>query len=285
MSKTASGARKRRLRLMRAEGIHPTLVTYNTMLMGASAERDWEAVATRSASCGRSGQARGRHHADCLCGIEKLQAAADARAGRGGSAVGAAAAEGADADGAVLEHAVRQVGARARRGLHRPGDLCERLREVVAEETERRRHQPARAPRRARCALASRRRLSPRNVQGRGPSADAARRVHATHAYDALLRALHVSERGADVESRVRGDADGGARRTVHTYNSLIASYKARRQWQRAGDAMARMQEEGIAPDAITFDALIDVAEETGIDLRHGVAGAGAGGGPPAMRG
>ena len=27
---------------------------------------------------------------------------------------------------------------------------------------------------------------------------------------------------------------------------------------------MARMQEEGIAPDAITFDALIDVAEETG---------------------
>ena len=32
--------------------------------------------------------------------------------------------------------------------------------------------------------------------------------------------------------------------RTVHTYNSLIASYEARRQWQRAGDAMARMQEE-----------------------------------------
>ena len=41
-----------------------------------------------------------------------------------------------------------------------------------------------------------------------------------------------------------------GTRRTVHTYNTLIASYEARRQWQRAGDAMTRMQEEGIAPGA-----------------------------------
>jgi pentatricopeptide repeat protein len=85
-----------------------------------------------------------------------------------------------------------------------------------------------------------------------------------THAYDALLRALHVSGRGEEVERAFAEMTDGGARRTVHTYNSLIASHEARRQWQRAGDAMARMQEEGIAPDAITFDALIDVAEETG---------------------
>ena len=85
-----------------------------------------------------------------------------------------------------------------------------------------------------------------------------------TYAYDALLRALHVSGRGEEVERAFAEMTDGGARRTVHTYNSLIASHEARRQWQRAGDAMARMQEEGIAPDAITFDALIDVAEETG---------------------
>ena len=85
-----------------------------------------------------------------------------------------------------------------------------------------------------------------------------------THAYDALLRALHVSGRGEEVERTFAEMTDVGARRTVHTYNSLIASHEARRQWRSAGDAMARMQEEGIAPDAITFDALIDVAEETG---------------------
>jgi pentatricopeptide repeat protein len=71
---------KRVLRLMRSEGIHPTLVTYNTMLMGASAERDWEEVATVFRELLRSGQVPDAITLDCLCGIEKLQAAADARA-------------------------------------------------------------------------------------------------------------------------------------------------------------------------------------------------------------
>ena len=74
---------KRVLRLMRSEGIHPTLVTYNTMLMGASAERDWEEVATVFRELLRSGQVPDAITLDCLCGIEKLQAAADARPTRG----------------------------------------------------------------------------------------------------------------------------------------------------------------------------------------------------------
>ena len=72
---------QRVLRLMRAEGIQPTLVTYNTMLMGASAERDWKGVTDTFRELLQSGQAPDAITLDCLCGIEKLQAAADARGG------------------------------------------------------------------------------------------------------------------------------------------------------------------------------------------------------------
>ena len=256
---------KRVLRLMRSEGIHPTLVTYNTMLMGASAERDWEEVATVFRELLRSGQVPDAITLDCLCGIEKLQAAADARADAE-AAARRAVGDSDDENDAVLENGVVQTPPVSHAAVSTDlGDLCERLREVVAEETER-------AANPARDAQAR----ADGNLMGGGSSAASRRGTYPgappptrpgaalTYAYDALLRALHVSGRGEEVERAFAEMTDGGARRTVHTYNSLIASHEARRQWQRAGDAMARMQEEGIAPDAITFDALIDVAEETG---------------------
>jgi pentatricopeptide repeat protein len=263
---------KRVLRLMRAEGIHPTLVTYNTMLMGASAERDWGEVSTVFRDLLRSGHTPDAITLDCLCGIEKLQAAADARAeaeaaARRAMALGSAGEISGEDDGDAVDAVAEPSG----HGSHASavstdlGDLCERLREVVAEETERLGSNPGEDAR-ARADEATRGASSAAARRGTYPGAPAVSRPGAalTHAYDALLRALHVSGRGEEVESAFAQMTDCGARRTVHTYNSLIASHEARRQWQRAGDAMARMQEEGIAPDAITFDALIDVAEETG---------------------
>ena len=257
---------QRVLRLMRAEGIQPTLVTYNTMLMGASAERDWKGVTDTFRELLQSGQAPDAITLDCLCGIEKLQAAADARAeaeAAAARAVGADGdAEGADAEGADAEGA-DEAPARGAPAANLD-ELCDLLRVVVDEEIVRNAgggvvNGNAADDRMGASSAASRR----GTYKGAGlppppPGAST------THAYDALLRALHASGRGADVESTYREMLDSNVRRTVHTYNSLIASYEARRQWQRAGDAMARMQEEGITPDAITFDALIDVTEEMG---------------------
>ena len=257
---------QRVLRLMRAEGIQPTLVTYNTMLMGASAERDWKGVTDTFRELLQSGQAPDAITLDCMCGIEKLQAAADARAeaeAAAARAVGADGdAEGADAEGADAEGA-DEAPARGAPAANLD-ELCDLLRVVVDEEIVRNAgggvvNGNAADDRMGASSAASRR----GTYKGAGlppppPGAST------THAYDALLRALHASGRGADVESTYREMLDSNVRRTVHTYNSLIASYEARRQWQRAGDAMARMQEEGITPDAITFDALIDVTEEMG---------------------
>ena len=127
---------QRVLRLMRAEGIQPTLVTYNTMLMGASAERDWKGVTDTFRELLQSGQAPDAITLDCLCGIEKLQAAADARAeaeAAAARAVGADGdAEGADAEGADAEGADE---APARGALAANLDeLCDLLRVVVDEE-------------------------------------------------------------------------------------------------------------------------------------------------------
>lgn len=257
---------KRVLQLMRSEGIHPTLVTYNTMLMGASAERDWEEVATVFRELLRSGQVPDAITLDCLCGIEKLQAAADARADAEAAARRAVGASIDENDAVFEENGDSRTPPVSHAAVSTDlGDLCERLREVVAEETERAANPARDAPARADGDL-MRGASSAASRRGTYPGAPPPTRPGAalTHAYDALLRALHVSGRGEEVERAFAEMTDGGARRTVHTYNSLIASHEARRQWQRAGDAMARMQEEGIAPDAITFDALIDVAEETG---------------------
>ena len=257
---------QRVLRLMRAEGIQPTLVTYNTMLMGASAERDWTRVTNTFRELLRSGQAPDAITLDCLCGIEKLQAAADARAEAEAAAARAvgvdADAQGADDEGADDEGA-DEAPARGAPAA-KLDELCDLLRVVVDEEIARNAGGGAvdgnAADDRMGASSAASRRGSYKGAGLPPPPPGAS----TTHAYDALLRALHASGRGADVESTYREMLDGNVRRTVHTYNSLIASYEARRQWQRAGDAMARMQEEGITPDAITFDALIDVTEEMG---------------------
>lgn len=256
---------QRVLRLMRAEGIQPTLVTYNTMLMGASAERDWTRVTNTFRELLRSGQAPDAITLDCLCGIEKLQAAADARAEAEAAAARAVGVD-ADAQGADEEGADEGADETPARGAPaaKLDELCDLLRVVVDEEIARNAGGGAvdgnAADDRMGASSAASRRGSYKGSGLPPPPPGAS----TTHAYDALLRALHASGRGADVESTYREMLDGNVRRTVHTYNSLIASYEARRQWQRAGDAMARMQEEGITPDAITFDALIDVTEEMG---------------------
>ena len=257
---------KRVLERMREEGIYPTLVTHNTLLMAASAERDWEHVADVFRDVLRGGQSPDAITLDCMCGIEKLQAAADARAEAEeaarrvvGERTGDEPEENRDEpndDAAGSEGNDRRDlgGTFQGRDL---GRLCELLRIVLDEEI----------------ARAERSVTVDEETLTFGASSASARRgsgevlekgAGVAHAYDALLRALHASGRGEEVEATYREMLRRGTRRTVHTYNTLIASYEARRQWQRAGDAMTRMQEEGIAPDAITFDALIDVTEETG---------------------
>ena len=276
---------RRVLTLMKGEGIHPTLVTYNTQLMGASALRDWGEVSDIYRSLLRSGQPPDAITLDCLCGIEKLQQANDARLEQEAAACRAmecAVAGDSTAEGAVGHDTVSPEVTTASTSASldgvvpdsfRPrndlGDLCERLRVVVAEETRLVRNPPG--PAESDAGEGSERGVSI------GASSATARRgsfhntpppalpgAALTFAYDALLRALHIAGRGEEVERVFSDMQNANVKRTVHTYNSLIASHEARRQWQRAGDAMARMQEEGIAPDAITFDALIDVAEETG---------------------
>ena len=81
---------------------------------------------------------------------------------------------------------------------------------------------------------------------------------------DALLRVLHVNNEYAEVEDTFKYMLTSDVTRTVHTYNSLLISYEARKEWQKAGEAMTQMTSEGIVPNALTFDALIDVCEEMG---------------------
>ena len=81
---------------------------------------------------------------------------------------------------------------------------------------------------------------------------------------DALLRVLYVNNEHAQVEDVFKHMVTQGIKRTVHTYNSLLISYEAGKEWEKASDSMAQMTVEGVSPDALTFDALIDVCEEMG---------------------
>jgi pentatricopeptide repeat protein len=65
---------QRVLRVMKSEGVLSTLVTYNTLLMEASAERDWKRAARLYKELIVSGFTPDSITLDCLCGIEKLQA-------------------------------------------------------------------------------------------------------------------------------------------------------------------------------------------------------------------
>lgn len=62
------------LRVMTSEGVVSTLVTYNTLLMEASAERDWPRAMALYKELLVAGFEPDTITLDCLCGIEKLQA-------------------------------------------------------------------------------------------------------------------------------------------------------------------------------------------------------------------
>jgi pentatricopeptide repeat protein len=62
------------LRVMTSEGVVSTLVTYNTLLMEASAERDWPRAKALYKELLVAGFEPDTITLDCLCGIEKLQA-------------------------------------------------------------------------------------------------------------------------------------------------------------------------------------------------------------------
>ena len=253
---------------MRVEEVVPTLVTYNILLMGASAERKWEQVADTFKELLSVGLVPDAITLDCLCGIEKLQVAADARNHRNlhcRRPMGAIFEETIDASLDSTHIQVNHVGSvvdiSSSESDKQLGNLPELLLCIVEEELL---HTAGTYSLENGDNSEQRGYHHERIVTSSGFISTSAKSDTATYAYDALLRSLHVARRGVEVESTFKTMVSRGVRRTVHTYNTLIASFEARRQWQQAGEAMKRMQEEGIAPDALTFDALIDVCEEMG---------------------
>lgn len=231
------------LSMMHAEGVIPTLVTYNTMLMSASARHDWNQVVNIYLELLQHGLTPDAITFDCICGIDKLQSATDAP-GRALSATGSVP----NAKTSCIRH--NDYKSAETRNVHDKksqlsvgnslvtdlGTLPELLRSTLNE-----------------LDMLATESASPQKLTST-----------TCHVYDALLRALHLSGQAAEVETVFKAMVSKRVCRTVHTYNSLIASYEVRRQWKQAGQAMISMQEEGIAPDALTFDALINVCEEMG---------------------
>ena len=66
------------LKMMREEGIVPTLITYNTRLMESTARRDWREAARAYKELLLDGLLPDSITFDCLCGIEKLVLAREA---------------------------------------------------------------------------------------------------------------------------------------------------------------------------------------------------------------
>ena len=232
------------LSMMHAEGVIPTLVTYNTMLMSASARHDWNQVVNIYLELLQHGLTPDAITFDCICGIDKLQSATDAP----GRALSSATVSVPNAKTPFIRHndyksaetqnvddkkSQLSVGNSIVTDL---GTLPELLRSTLNE-----------------LDMLATESASPQKLTST-----------TCHVYDALLRALHLSGQAAEVETVFKAMVSKRVCRTVHTYNSLIASYEVRRQWKQAGQAMISMQEEGIAPDALTFDALINVCEEMG---------------------
>ena len=232
------------LSMMHAEGVIPTLVTYNTMLMSASARHDWNQVVNIYLELLQHGLTPDAITFDCICGIDKLQSATDAP----GRALSSATVSVPNAKTPFIRHndykssetqnvddkkSQLSVGNSIVTDL---GTLPELLRSTLNE-------------------------LDMLATESVSPEKSTS---STCHVYDALLRALHLSGQAAEVETVFEAMVSKRVCRTVHTYNSLIASYEVRRQWKQAGQAMISMQEEGIAPDALTFDALINVCEEMG---------------------
>ena len=207
---------QRVLRVMKSEGLVSTLVTYNTLLMEASAERDWARATALYKELLIAGLTPDTITFDCLCGIEKLQVFREKQLQE---EIARAEREGREAPDYDKVCSVDQTPV---------GDLPVRIRQL-ADDVE-----LAKIP----------------GAKG--------------HVCDALLRVLHVNNENVEVEHSFDQMVSQNVRRTVHTYNSLLISYEARKEWQKAGDAMSQMAIEGITPNALTFDALIDVCEEMG---------------------
>lgn len=208
---------QRVLRVMKSEGVLSTLVTYNTLLMEASAERDWKRAARLYKELIVSGFAPDSITLDCLCGIEKLQACREKAL--------QAEIERAEREGVELPVYDDRVCDISDSPL---GDLPALIR-ALRDDAE----------------------------LARVPEAEG-------YVCDAMLRVLHVNNKHSEVEDAFKFMIQNNVPRTVHTYNSLLISYEASKEWQKAGDTMSRMLAEGITPNSLTFDALIDVCEEMG---------------------
>ena len=207
---------QRVLRVMESEGVRATLVTYNTLLMEASASRDWDRASRLYKDLLLSGFAPDTITLDCLCGIEKLQASRE---------------------------------------------------QALREEIERTSREGTELPEFERTCSIDDSPVGNLPVLIRGLLDDKElEEVPGWRGYvcDALLRVLYVNNEHTQVEDVFKHMMTQGIKRTVHTYNSLLISYEAGKEWEKASDSMAQMTVEGVSPDALTFDALIDVCEEMG---------------------
>ena len=207
---------QRVLRVMESEGVRATLVTYNTLLMEASASRDWDRASRLYKDLLLSGFAPDTITLDCLCGIEKLQASRE---------------------------------------------------QALREEIDRTSKEGTELPEFERTCSIDDSPVGNLPVLIRGLLDDKElEEVPGWRGYvcDALLRVLYVNNEHAQVEDVFKHMVTQGIKRTVHTYNSLLISYEAGKEWEKASDSMAQMTVEGVSPDALTFDALIDVCEEMG---------------------
>ena len=240
------------LKMMREEGIVPTLITYNTRLMESTARRDWREAARAYKELLLDGLLPDSITFDCLCGIEKLVLARER--------MEALALEEEDWKGLKIEAleddpstmAAKDVAKRDNAHLNSDdeddededddllsrsnpmGELPDLLLDIIRDEA-----------------------LNAKLKNNKGVQ---------TAAYDAYLRVCYADGRFDEVSDAFSRMISEKVPRTVHTYNSLLISFEASCKWREAENAMNLMKKETpeIFPDALTFDALIDVCEEMG---------------------
>ena len=242
------------LKMMREEGIVPTLITYNTRLMESTARRDWREAARAYKELLLDGLLPDSITFDCLCGIEKLVLARER--------MEALALEEEDWKGLKIEDlvddsstmAAKDVAKRDNAHLNSDdeddedededddllsrsnpmGELPDLLLDIIRDEA-----------------------LNAKLKNNKGVQ---------TAAYDAYLRVCYADGRFDEVSDAFSRMISEKVPRTVHTYNSLLISFEASCKWREAENAMNLMKKETpeIFPDALTFDALIDVCEEMG---------------------
>ena len=236
------------LKMMREEGIVPTLITYNTRLMEATARRDWREAARAYKELLLDGLLPDSITFDCLCGIEKLVLA---RERMEALALEEGLKEALVDDSSTMD--AKDVAERDNASLisddeddeddeddlllstsNPMGELPDLLLDIIRDEA-----------------------LNTKLKNNKGVQ---------TAAYDAYLRVCYADGRYDEVADAFSRMISEKIPRTVHTYNSLLISFEASCKWREAENAMNLMKKETpeILPDALTFDALIDVCEEMG---------------------